>query len=56
MLRQVETVVSNHGLWVGPNLLRRLITSSVSTRAADARGHRFRFDTLSARNARSPSR
>ncbi len=30
MLRQVETVVSNHGLWVGPSLLRRLITSTVS--------------------------
>lgn len=30
MLRQVETVVSNHGLWVGPSLLRRLITSTVA--------------------------
>jgi len=31
MLRQVETVVSNHGLWVGPRLLQRLIASSQST-------------------------
>ena len=31
MLRQVETVVSNHGLWVGPNLLQRLIASALSS-------------------------
>jgi DNA-binding NarL/FixJ family response regulator len=29
MLKQVETVVSNEGLWVGPTLLRRLINSSL---------------------------
>ena len=29
MLKQVETVVSNQGLWVGPTLLRRLISSSL---------------------------
>ena len=31
MLRQVETVVGNHGLWVGPNLLRRLIASTLGS-------------------------
>jgi DNA-binding NarL/FixJ family response regulator len=31
MLQQVATVVANQGLWVGPNLLQRLIRASLGT-------------------------
>jgi two-component system, NarL family, nitrate/nitrite response regulator NarL len=48
MLQQVATVVANQGLWVGPNLLRRLIRSSLSALPPGS-GEAASLDALSAR-------
>jgi len=48
MLQQVATVVANQGLWVGPNLLRRLIRSSLSA-LPQGNGKPVLLDALSAR-------
>jgi DNA-binding NarL/FixJ family response regulator len=39
MLHQVATVVSNQGLWVGPNLLQRLIRASLGTLPTEGPGN-----------------
>jgi DNA-binding NarL/FixJ family response regulator len=48
MLQQVSTVVSNEGLWVGPNLMQRLIRAAGPNVTADS-GSRQALELLSAR-------
>lgn len=48
MLQQVSTVVSNEGLWVGPNLMQRLIRAAGPNVAADG-SSRQTLELLSAR-------
>jgi DNA-binding NarL/FixJ family response regulator len=48
MLQQVSTVVSNQGLWVGPNLMQRLIRAAGPNVTADT-GSRNALTTLSSR-------
>lgn len=48
MLQQVSTVVSNEGLWVGPNLMQRLIRAAGPNVAQDGES-RDMLDALSAR-------
>jgi two-component system, NarL family, nitrate/nitrite response regulator NarL len=48
MLQQVSTVVSNAGLWVGPNLMQRLIRAAGPNVTAET-GSRQALDTLSVR-------
>jgi two-component system, NarL family, nitrate/nitrite response regulator NarL len=48
MLGQVATVVANQGLWVGTNLLQRLIRASLGSAPSDGSG-KGRLDDLSGR-------
>lgn len=48
MLQQVSTVVSNQGLWVGPNLMQRLIRAAGPSVTADT-GSRNALTALSSR-------
>lgn len=48
MLHQVATVVSNEGLWVGPNLLQRIIRAS-GAQVRPGPGSDVALDVLSAR-------
>ena len=48
MLQQVSTVVSNEGLWVGPNLMQRLIRAAGPNVAVET-GSRQALEALSAR-------
>ena len=48
MLQQVSTVVSNEGLWVGPNLMQRLIRAAGPNVAVDT-GSRQALEALSSR-------